>query len=187
MGDHEKKPSLTPLQGVRHEVPPRAVLDLQRIWTREKMVGMEVARASRLSHRLGLATTLIATVTSLGIFTTLQGDPSTPARVLAGVVTGIAAVLSAWQTYASKQAETERQGLTELLQGVIPLREKLVQAVSECQMSGIPVDAGLLDEAESFLAKHEVAMPGEYPSFGEAEKKAKQELHGLGLLSAGAG
>lgn len=185
MGAHVKKPSPTPMEGQRHEVPMEAVLALQRVWTREKMVGIEMARTSVLAHRLGLATTSVAAVTSLGIFTTLQADSSTPARVVVGVVTALAAVLSAWQTSASRNAEVEKQSLTELLQTLIPVREKLVQAVSECQLGGTPVDADLLAEAESVLKNHEIGSPGEYPSFEEAETKVEDELVALGLLKPG--
>jgi hypothetical protein len=169
--------------GQRHEVPQNAVRAFRRILARERMVGLEMARSSALSHRLGLATTLVAAVTSLGIFTTLAADSGTSARVIVGVVTGVAAVLSAWQTYAAKSADAAREALAELLQEVIPVRQRLDRAVSECQLNGTPIDQAVLEEAEAILTSHELARPGEYPSFERAEAKALQELTDRGLYA----
>jgi hypothetical protein len=177
----EHATTATPAEG-GHRVPSEAVIALKRVWTREKMSGLELARVGRLNHNLGVVITVITAVTSLAIFASLQAETNTLARAVTGAVTALAAALAAWQTSAKADEDTETKILVELQSTMAPLRKELVQAISECQMSGKAIDRDLLDRAEQAVDKHEAAHLAEYPAFDKSELKAVGELEIMGLV-----
>jgi hypothetical protein len=164
-------------------LPLEAVEALEATWIRCRMAGIQLARNDAVVRRFGWVVTGLTALTSTGIFATLQQAPGDAARAAAGSVLAAAAVLAAWQTRATKQAQTEAKAMTNVLRTFHDLHERLLSALSTYQQDGTLVPQSLLAEAKAARDRHVLDMGAETPSYEAAARSVAAEMRDLGLLA----
>lgn len=164
------------------QIPAYALEMLQATWIRCRMAGMQLARDEKFSRRWGWAATVVASVTSLGIFSTLQVRDDIWSRVVVGIVTALAGVLAAMQTKATKDAQAEAQRAKALVATFHPIHENLLAAISDSMRDGKPVDADVLKRAREARDQHTSDMGSEQSTYEQAAESVSRTMRALELI-----